>query len=85
MANIFVRAWDEIKKQTFSFVGSVVSLGFYAYNMFKPTNITVAQQSTFGGVGGTIAIGLGTLSIFALIIFVVIGVYRHKKHKHKKR
>jgi hypothetical protein len=83
MANIFARAWKEIKKQTFSFVGSVVSVIFYIYNLVKPTNVTIAQQSALGGLPTTIAIGLGTLSIIALIIFVSIWIYRHKKHKKR--
>jgi len=85
MATILQKAWNEIRKQTISFVGSIFSIGFYVYNLFKPTNITLAQQSGLGaGVGTTIAIGLGTLSIIGLIIFILIGVYRHKHHKHKR-
>jgi uncharacterized membrane protein (DUF485 family) len=84
MVSIFDRAWKEIKKQTFSFVGSVVSLIFYVYNLLKPTNVSIAQQSAFGSVGGTIAIGVGTLAIIALIIFVGIWIYRDRYPKHKR-
>jgi hypothetical protein len=73
--DVFVKVWREVRKQVFSFVGSVVSVVFYVYNLFKPTSFSLASQSALSG-GGSLIVSLGTLSMIAFLMFVTIGVYR---------
>ena len=81
--DVFVKVWREVKKQVFSFVGSVVSVIFYVYNLFKPTSLTLASQSVLNG-GGSLIVSLGTLSLIAFLMFVSIGVYKYYNHGRRR-
>lgn len=80
--DVFTRLWREVRKQFISFVGSLVSIFFYVYNLFKPTSLTLASQSGLSG-GGSLIVSLGTLSLIAFLMFVSIGVYKYYNRRKK--
>jgi hypothetical protein len=76
----------QVRKQIFSFVGAVFSVGLYVYNTFKPTKVIVVPQSAFGGAGSGFVVGLGALAVFLLIISIVVFfIVKEKNSKNKRR
>lgn len=70
----------ELKRQSLSIVGTIISTAGYVYSKFVPTNIpTPVSQSFLGGSSGGGSISLSLVSLFLIGVFVIIFVVRLKK------
>lgn len=76
---------EQVKKQIFSFVGALFSVGLYVYNRVEPTSFTVVPQSAFGGAGSGFVLGLGALAVFLLILSIVVFFIVKEKNRNKRR
>jgi hypothetical protein len=79
----------ELKRQSLSLVGAVISAGAYVYAKFVPTNIPVpVSQSIIPrvGVAGGYAsvepvIALSTVAIILFSVFLIVAVVRIARKK----
>lgn len=71
---------SELKRQSLSIVGTIISSGAYIYSKFVPTNIpTPVSQSFLGGSSGGGVISLSVIALFFIAIFVFIFIVRIKR------
>jgi len=83
MANIFTWAKQQIGKQIFSAVGTIVSLIMYAYNWFRPTSLKFSSQSAVSGGTSTISVSFFAIATFLMILSIGVFIYRHKYMKKR--
>jgi hypothetical protein len=71
---------SELKRQSLSIVGTIISSVAYVYSKFVPTSIpTPVSQSFLGGSSGGGMISLSVIALFFLLLFIIIFIVRLKR------
>jgi hypothetical protein len=68
------QTWRAMKKQSVSTISLALSLGMFAFDTVRPTQVPVGSLSTLGGNTGTISLSLIALALAITgITLLVLG------------